>query len=137
MIFLIRDHLIAEGLDRNNIHYELFYSGTLKNVKNHIVEVLDKKVEGIDVTIIDGGKEFHFIMSEDFDTILDAALANGIDLPYACKGGVCSTCKCKVIEGSAEMKINYALDESEIKQQLVLSCQAVPSTDKVVVDFDV
>jgi ring-1,2-phenylacetyl-CoA epoxidase subunit PaaE len=137
MIFLIRDHLIAEGLDRNNIHYELFYSGTLKNTKNHIVEVLDKKVEETDITIIDGGKEFHFIMNEDFDTILDAALANGIDLPFACKGGVCSTCKCKVIDGSVEMKINYALDESEIKQQLVLSCQAVPITDKVVVDFDV
>mgnify|MGYP006107448585 FL=1 len=76
-------------------------------------------------------------MNEDFDTILDAALANGIDLPFACKGGVCSTCKCKVIDGSVEMKINYALDESEIKQQLVLSCQAVPITDKVVVDFDV
>ena len=103
----------------------------------HIAEVLEQKAEGTDVTIIDGGKEFHFVMDEDFDTILDGALAAGADLPFACKGGVCSTCKCRVIEGSVEMKINYALDENEVKQNLVLSCQAVPTTEKVVVDFDV
>ena len=137
MIFLIRDHLVAKGLDKNKIHYELFFSGKSDNDNKHIAEVLEQKVEGTEVTIIDGGKEFHFVMEEDFDNILDGALAAGADLPFACKGGVCSTCKCKVIEGSVEMKINYALDENEVKQNLVLSCQAVPTTQKVVVDFDV
>jgi ring-1,2-phenylacetyl-CoA epoxidase subunit PaaE len=89
------------------------------------------------VTIVDGGKEFHFIMEKQYDNILDGALAAGADLPYACKGGVCSTCKCKVIDGAVEMKINYALDEKEVSQNLVLSCQAVPTTERVVVDFDV
>tara|TARA_R110001632_G_scaffold62438_6_gene149964 strand:- start:4961 stop:6034 length:1074 start_codon:yes stop_codon:yes gene_type:complete len=137
MIFLIRDHLVDAGLDADKVHYELFFSGESDKDKQHIAEVLEQKVEGTDVTIIDGGKEFHFVMDEDFDNILDGALAAGADLPFACKGGVCSTCKCRVIEGSVEMKINYALDENEVKQNLVLSCQAVPTTEKVVVDFDV
>lgn len=136
MIFLIRDYLEQAGLSRDKIHYELFFSGTPEDNK-HIAEVLEQKVEGTDVTIIDGGKEFHFIMEDEYDNILDGALAAGADLPFACKGGVCSTCKCQVIEGAVEMKINYALDEKEVAQQLVLSCQAVPTTEKVVVDFDV
>ena len=76
-------------------------------------------------------------MEDEYDNILDGALAAGADLPFACKGGVCSTCKCRVIEGGVEMKVNYALDEKEVSQKLVLSCQAVPTSEKVVVDFDV
>ena len=136
MIFLIRDHLENAGLDKGKIHYELFFSGNPEDNK-HIAEALERKVEGTDVTIVDGGKEFHFIMEDEYDNILDGALAAGADLPFACKGGVCSTCKCRVIEGAVEMKVNYALDEKEVSQKLVLSCQAVPTSEKVVVDFDV
>jgi ring-1,2-phenylacetyl-CoA epoxidase subunit PaaE len=137
MIFLIRDELEAAGLPKENIHFELFFSGTTAEQDKHIAEILEQKVEGTDVTIIDGGKEFHFVMEDEYDNILDGALAAGADLPFACKGGVCSTCKCKVIEGSVEMKVNYALEESEVAQNLVLSCQSVPTSDKIVVDFDV
>lgn len=137
MIFLIRDELQKAGLDKEKIHYELFYSGDSKQDEVHIVEVLEQKVEGTEVTIIDGGKEFHFVMDDDSDNILDGALEAGADLPFACKGGVCSTCKCKVIEGTVEMKVNYALEEDEVAKNLVLSCQAVPTSGKVVVDFDV
>ena len=137
MVFLIRDELEAAGLAKEKIHYELFFSGSSEEENRRIANVLDKKVEGTQVTIIDGGKEFHFIMDEDFDNILDGALAAGADLPFACKGGVCSTCKCQVKEGAVEMKLNYALDEKEVAQNYILSCQAVPTTDKVVVDFDV
>ncbi len=137
MIFLLRDELQAAGLDKNKIHYELFFSGSDEVSKLHIAEVLEHKTDGTEVTIIDGGKEFHFIMDEDFDTILDGALAAGADLPFACKGGVCSTCKCKLIEGQVEMKVNYALYEDEIQQNFILSCQAVPTTKKVIVNYDV
>lgn len=137
MIFLIRDSLISAGLSNDDIHYELFTAGNSSEDKNRITKILEKKVEGTEVTIIDGGKEFHFTMSKEFDNILDGALAAGADLPYACKGGVCSTCRCKVIEGEAEMKLNYALDESELKRKFVLSCQAFPTTPKLTVDFDV
>lgn len=137
MIFLIRDELQAAGLDKNKIHYELFFSGSSEEENKHIAEVLDEKADGTKVTIIDGGKEFHFVMDDDFDNILDGALSSGADLPFACKGGVCSTCKCKVLEGEVKMKVNYALEEKEVAQNFVLSCQAVPITEKVVVDFDV
>jgi ring-1,2-phenylacetyl-CoA epoxidase subunit PaaE len=137
MIFLIRDELVSAGLDKNKIHYELFTSGITDEDKARMAKIVDKKVDGTEVTIIDGGKEFHFVMDDDFDNILDGALAAGADLPFACKGGVCSTCKCKVVSGTVEMKINYALDENEVAKGLVLSCQAVPTSEKVVVDFGV
>ncbi|MCK0108718.1 phenylacetate-CoA oxygenase/reductase subunit PaaK [Flavobacteriaceae bacterium S0825] len=137
MIFLIRDELQAAGLDIEKIHYELFFSGSSEEENKHIAEVIDEKADGTKVTIIDGGKEFHFVMDDDFDNILDGALSAGADLPFACKGGVCSTCKCKVLEGEVKMKVNYALEEKEVAQNFVLSCQAVPVTEKVVVDFDV
>lgn len=137
MIFLIRDELQAAGMSKDKIHYELFFTGSSEEENRQIAEVLEQRIDGTQVTIIDGGKEFHFIMDDDFDNILDGALAAGADLPFACKGGVCSTCKCKVVEGSVKMKVNYALDDKEVAQNYVLSCQAVPTSNKVVVDFDV
>jgi ring-1,2-phenylacetyl-CoA epoxidase subunit PaaE len=137
MIFLIRDELQAAGMSKDKIHYELFFTGSSEEENRQIAEVLEQRIDGTQVTILDGGKEFHFIMDDDFDNILDGALAAGADLPFACKGGVCSTCKCQVVEGSVKMKVNYALDDKEVAQNYVLSCQAVPTSDKVVVDFDV
>jgi len=137
MIFLIRDELVAAGLSKDKIHFELFNTGGSEADKQRVSKILESKVQGTDVTIIDGGKEFHFIMDDDFDNILDGAIAAGADLPFACKGGVCSTCRCKVIEGSVAMKINYALDEDEVAKNLVLSCQAVPTSGKIVVEFGV
>lgn len=135
MIFLIRDELVNAGLSKDKIHFELFNTGNSKKDKERIKKIVEHKAEGTEVTILDGGKEFHFIMEEEYDNILDGALAAGADLPFACKGGVCSTCRCKVIEGSVEMKVNYALDENEVAKNYILSCQAVPTSEKVVVDF--
>lgn len=137
MIFLIRDELQSAGLDKSKIHYELFVSGLSKADKERARKAMESQVEGTEVTIIDAGKEFHFTMSKDYDNLLDGALAAGADLPFACKGGVCSTCKCQIKEGSVEMKVNYALEESEVAQNYILSCQAVPTSEKVVLDFDV
>ena len=137
MIFLVRDELTAAGLPKDKIHYELFTTGLTEADKQRINKIVEKKVEGTEVTIVDGGKEFHFVMGEDFDNILDGALAAGADLPFACKGGVCSTCRCKVLEGTVEMKLNYSLEEEELAKNYVLSCQAVPTSQKVVVDFGV
>lgn len=137
MIHLLKDELVEAGLPKEKIHFELFTSGITDEDKQRINKIIEKKVEGTEVTIIDGGKEFHFDMDDDFDNILDGALAAGADLPFACKGGVCSTCKCKVLEGTVEMKVNYALDQNEVDKGLVLSCQAVPTSKKVVIDFGV
>ena len=137
MIFLIRDELVAAGLEKEKVHYELFVTGLSEEDKKRAARLAEQKVEGVEVTIIDGGKEFHFTMTDEYDNILVAALGAGADLPFACKGGVCSTCKCKVEGGNVEMKINYALEEDEVAQNLVLSCQAVPTTERVKVNFDV
>jgi ring-1,2-phenylacetyl-CoA epoxidase subunit PaaE len=137
MVHFVSDYLIKAGLPKELVHYELFVTGLSDEDIKRAERLAKQNVEGIEITIVDGGKEFAFTMTKEYDNILDAALGAGADLPFACKGGVCSTCKCEVKEGSVEMKINYALDDKEVSQNLVLSCQAVPTSDKVVVDFDV
>jgi ring-1,2-phenylacetyl-CoA epoxidase subunit PaaE len=137
MVNYISDYLIEAGLPKELVHFELFVTGLSEEDIKRAERLSKQNVEGVEITIVDGGKEFSFTMTKEYDNILDAALGAGADLPFACKGGVCSTCKCRVIDGSVEMKINYALDEKEVSQNLVLSCQAVPTTQIVVVDFDV
>lgn len=137
MVNYVSDYLINAGLPKELVHFELFVSGLSEEDIKRAERLAQQNVEGTEVTIIDGGKEFFFTMTKEYDNILDAALGAGADLPFACKGGVCSTCKCKVKQGEVEMKINYALEDHEVAQDFVLSCQAVPTTDKVVVDFDV
>jgi ring-1,2-phenylacetyl-CoA epoxidase subunit PaaE len=137
MVNYVSNYLIEAGLPNDLIHFELFVTGLSEEDIKRAERLSQQNVEGVEVTIVDGGKEFLFTMTKDFDNILDAALNAGADLPFACKGGVCSTCKCEVVEGAVEMKINYALDEKEVAQNLVLSCQAVPTTENVVVSFDV
>jgi ring-1,2-phenylacetyl-CoA epoxidase subunit PaaE len=137
MVHFVSDYLVNSGLPKELIHFELFVTGLSEEDKLRVERLAQQSVEGVEIIIVDGGKEFQFTMTKDYDNILDAALGAGADLPFACKGGVCSTCKCEVLEGSVEMKVNYALEESEVAQNFVLSCQAVPTSDKVKVDFDV
>jgi ring-1,2-phenylacetyl-CoA epoxidase subunit PaaE len=137
MIFTLREALSKAGMPKEKVHYELFVTGLTEEDKRRTARLAQQKVEGVEVTIIDGGKEFHFTMTDDYDNLLDAALGAGADLPFACKGGVCSTCKCKILDGKVEMKVNYALEEEELKNNFVLSCQSVPLTDKVTIDYDV
>jgi len=137
MVTYISNYLHEAGLPKDLIHFELFVTGLSDEDIKRQERLAQQAVEGTQVTIIDGGKEFKFTMTKEFDNILDAALNAGADLPFACKGGVCSTCKCQVVDGDVEMKINYALEEDEVAQNLVLSCQAVPTSKKVEVNFDV
>ncbi|MGJ8666951.1 MAG: 2Fe-2S iron-sulfur cluster-binding protein [Patiriisocius sp.] len=137
MVKYVSEYLINAGLPKENVHFELFVTGLSDEDIARQERLAKQNVEGTEVTIVDGGKEFSFKMTKEYDNILDAALGAGADLPFACKGGVCSTCKCEVLDGAVEMKINYALSDKEVSQNLVLSCQAVPTTDKVKVDFDV
>ncbi len=137
MVNYVSEYLINAGLPKELVHFELFVTGLSEEDIKRQERLAKQNVEGTEVIIVDGGKEFLFTMTSDYDNILDAALNAGADLPFACKGGVCSTCKCQVVDGEVEMKINYALEDKEVAQNFVLSCQAVPTTDKVVVDFDV
>ncbi len=135
MIFMARDFFVAKGVDEKKIHFELFTSSSAK--KGNRKEVTEE-LKGLvsEVTILDGGKSFNFNIHQGSNNILDAALANNADLPFACKGGVCSTCKAKVIEGKVDMEVNYALEPEEVEAGYVLTCQAFPCSEKVVVDFD-
>ena len=137
MIFLVKNELMEAGMPAEHIHFELFVTGLSKEIKKEANHNEIENKEEVALTIIDGGKEFHFGMTSNDDNVLDAALIAGADLPFACKGGVCSTCKCRVVEGSVKMKVNYALDEKEVSEQFVLSCQAVPTSKKVILNFDV
>ncbi len=88
------------------------------------------------VTVILDGASRQYTLEKTKENILDAALQQGIELPYSCKGGVCSTCRAKLIEGEVDMDVNFALEDYEVARGFILCCQSYPVTDKVVVDFD-
>ena len=89
------------------------------------------------ITVKLDGRSFDFELGFDNDSILDAALKQGADLPFACKGGVCCTCKARLLEGQVEMDVNWGLEQEEVEQGFILTCQSHPTTEKVVVDFDI
>ena len=124
------------GLAKEKIRIELFAASIPKH------EHKPRKVEAgvqhqTEVTVIMDGSAASFTMDKDKESLLDAGLRAGIDMRYSCKGGVCSTCRCKVFEGQVEMDVNYALEDYEVARGFVLSCQSFPITDRVVVDFDI
>ncbi|HHM21070.1 MAG TPA: 2Fe-2S iron-sulfur cluster binding domain-containing protein, partial [Bacteroidetes bacterium] len=135
MIFFIKDYLNQIGTDKEKIHFELF---GVPGASSGQVEKPRTVEEGkmCSITIHEGGKTFTFKATQAAASILDAALQNNADLPFACKGGVCATCRAKLLEGQVEMKTNYALEQDEVNDGFILTCQAVPLTDRVVVDYD-
>jgi ring-1,2-phenylacetyl-CoA epoxidase subunit PaaE len=88
------------------------------------------------VTIVLDSEEFTFEVPYNGDSILDAALKQGANLPYACKGGVCCTCRAKIMQGKVDMEVNYALEKDEVAEGYILTCQSHPRSEKVLVDFD-
>ena len=82
------------------------------------------------------GITFSFDLPYESESILDAALKQGADLPYACKGGVCTTCKAKITEGEVKMDVNWGLEQEEIDKGFILTCQAHPVSGRITVDFD-
>lgn len=122
---------------KSNIHLEYF---TVPVDTSEIVEKPSAAIPGNSpftskVTIICDGNETVVELGAD-DNILQAALDANVDAPYACRGGSCCTCRAKLIEGKVEMKVNYALLDSEVKQGYILTCQSQPLTPVVVVDYD-
>jgi len=118
------------------IHFELFTSpkGNLwKERKPEIAENLKGKTSKVNITLY--GQQWDIEVPFD-TTVLDAAIAKGLDLPFSCKGGMCCTCRAKVNEGAVEMIANYALEPGEVDQGYVLTCQSLPKTDSLAVNFD-
>jgi ring-1,2-phenylacetyl-CoA epoxidase subunit PaaE len=136
MIFTIKEFLETKGIETNKIHFELFTTPARKNLKVYM-DARGKKDEGSEITVKSDGRSFGFKLDYDSNNILDAALAQGADLPFSCKGGVCTTCKAKLIEGEVEMEVNYGLEPDEVKAGFILTCQSHPRSRRVVIDFDV
>ena len=136
MIFMIRDFLLSKAVDKKRVHFELFTpTGEAPKIRQEIAKTFKGKVA--EITVIEGGKTLNFKMEQGSENILDASLNNAADLPFACKGGVCCTCKAKLLEGEVKMLVHYGLEEEEIEEGFILTCQAIPVSEKIVVNFDV
>jgi ring-1,2-phenylacetyl-CoA epoxidase subunit PaaE len=122
------------GIGQDRIHVERFVSEFGGKPRPKKTVEADAPPRAIASLIIDG-KRRDVPVAED-EAILDAALRAGVDLPFACKGGMCSTCRAKLVEGEAPMDINYSLEPWELKAGFILTCQAKPSSQRIVVDYD-
>ncbi|MCF8474882.1 MAG: phenylacetate-CoA oxygenase/reductase subunit PaaK [Emcibacter sp.] len=138
MINDVSDTLQNMNIPKKNIHFELFTSPTATQGEKQEASEEKSDLSGkmSHVTVIVDGDEFNFDLDMGGDSVLDAAMEQGADLPFACKGGVCCTCRAKLIEGKVSMETNYSLEEEEVNQGFILTCQSHPLTEKIVVDFD-
>ncbi|WEF31286.1 1,2-phenylacetyl-CoA epoxidase subunit PaaE [Pseudoduganella chitinolytica] len=136
MMLGVSEALQEAGMPKSAIKVELFAASIPRH--QHEPRALDTGAAQhlTEVTVIQDGNAATFTMEKDKESILDAGLRAGLEMRYSCKGGVCSTCRCKVVEGKVDMDVNYALEDYEIARGFVLSCQSFPATDRVIVDFD-
>lgn len=132
MIHSVKDFMLAKGVGTKSIHFELFNTSEIKKV---LSTKDDPKVQA-NVKIILDGDTFEMSVDSHGESILDAAFSAGADVPFACKGGVCCTCKAKIIEGSVRMDVNYGLEADEIAAGYILTCQSHPTSEKLTVSYD-
>jgi ring-1,2-phenylacetyl-CoA epoxidase subunit PaaE len=135
MMDAVRASLLAHGLPADRIKIERFAASIPKHT--HVARPLPVAAHTeCEVTVIIDGSQRMFILEKGAENIIDGGLRNGIELPYSCKGGVCSTCRCKLIDGDVDMDVNFALEDYEVARGFRLACQSYPVSDKVIVDFD-
>ena len=127
--------LDARGYPETKVKVERFAASIPKH-EHQPARVPPEGHAQTEVTVVIDGVRKSYTLDRTRENLLDAALANGIELPYSCKGGVCSTCRCRLVEGEVDMDVNFALEDYEVARGFVLACQSYPATDKVVVDFD-
>ncbi len=127
--------LKARGVPDSRIRIERFAASIPKHT--HVAQAAPEPGHTeCEVTVILDGATRTFILEKAKENILDAGLRNGVELPYSCKGGVCSTCRCRLVQGEVDMDVNFALEDYEVARGFILSCQSYPVTDKVTIDFD-
>jgi ring-1,2-phenylacetyl-CoA epoxidase subunit PaaE len=134
MVEAVSASLQKHGMAKTDIKVELFAASIPRNKSVAARPVVGK--QECEVTVIVDGYHTVFTMEKEKESLLDAGLKHGIDMRYSCKGGVCATCRCKVIDGKVDMDANYALEDYEIARGFVLSCQSFPVTDTLLIDFD-
>ena len=128
--------LASRSYPASKVRVERFAASIPKRGEHQPARVPPEGRTGTEVTVVIDGVRKSYTLDRTRESLLDAALANGIELPYSCKGGVCSTCRCKLVEGEVDMDVNFALEDYEVARGFVLACQSYAATDKVVVDFD-
>lgn len=139
MMVNVSEALEAMGVDRKHIHIELFTTPVTtegKKENDHAHSAAGAFSGTASVKVILDGREHELQIPAKGDAVLDAAIDAGLDVPFACKGAVCCTCKARVVEGQVEMDMNYALTDEEVADGYVLTCQAHPRSARVVVDYD-
>jgi len=138
MIFSVKDFLEV-SIERSKVHFELFTTPGETQKSNVKRQTSKTKEEGpvSKISVKLDGITFDFDLGFNAQPILDAALRQGADLPFSCKGGVCCTCKAKLVEGEVDMEVHWGLEHEEIEQGYILTCQSHPKTQRVVVDFDI
>jgi ring-1,2-phenylacetyl-CoA epoxidase subunit PaaE len=136
MIMSVKNELEQRGVDSKKIHFELFTS--FASFKTEVISENQTKTEGevSKVSVKIDGLTYQLELSYNGETILDAALKTGADLPFACKGGVCCTCRAKVTQGTVDMDLNFSLEDDEVAKGYILTCQSHPTSEEVFVDFD-
>ncbi|CAN5518848.1 phenylacetate-CoA oxygenase/reductase subunit PaaK [soil metagenome] len=138
MIFAVKDFLEVKAVDKKKIHFELFTTAGSQKSKTKSEKTDTDSNAKSHVTVKLDGIAFDFDMSfNSEDSVLDAATKKGADLPYSCKGGVCCTCKAKLLEGEVTMDVHWGLEPEEVEEGFILTCQSHPVTEKVVIDFDI
>jgi ring-1,2-phenylacetyl-CoA epoxidase subunit PaaE len=139
MIFGVKNWLIEKGIDNKRIHFELFttpgQSSALRQQQLAPTKEVEEKTSKVTIRL--DGVSFTYDLPFSGDTILESALKQGADLPFSCKGGVCATCKARLLKGKVEMDVHYALEQEEIDEGYILTCQSHPRTDEVEIDFDI
>lgn len=134
MMLAIRDSLQQHGLTNDQIKIELFAGAQQGRATRPAASADTGPAEAQASVTLDGATR-HFPIRRD-QSVLEAALDNALDAPFACRAGVCSTCRCKVIEGEVEMMANHALEDYEVRAGFILSCQSYPTSERIVVDYD-
>jgi ring-1,2-phenylacetyl-CoA epoxidase subunit PaaE len=137
MMDAIEEALMAKGVDKPRILIERFTTGPLSEAQAAAARALEEKAAGLTMSVTLNGRRMQVAFDPEKHSILDNVRAAGLPAPFACKGGVCATCRAKVTAGEVSMKVNYGLSEQELAEGFVLTCQATPLTEGVALTYDV
>ncbi|MDP5348578.1 MAG: 2Fe-2S iron-sulfur cluster-binding protein [Paracoccaceae bacterium] len=136
MIDDVATMLKEQGIPKERVHFERFFQDGEAQRAPRSAAAEAAAAHGVTVEVVLDGAHKQFTVEAGDDNVVAAAERQGLELPYSCKGGMCCTCRCKVAEGSAEMAVNYSLEPWELEAGFTLACQARPTSDRLVLDFD-
>jgi ring-1,2-phenylacetyl-CoA epoxidase subunit PaaE len=137
MMDAVEEALVAKDVEKSRVLIERFTTGPLSEAQAAAARALEQKAAGLKMSVMLNGRRVNVSFDPAQHSILDNVRAAGLPAPFACKGGVCATCRAKVTAGEVSMKVNYGLSEQEIADGYVLTCQATPVSEGVVLTYDV